>query len=68
MLIILLNLSLDTSYKYKRFSKVLLKKRFKLVLNKRNNTVAFNLNLVILSTKINLILEKKDCKKCINSL
>lgn len=60
---ILLNLGLDADYKQNRFSKTLLKKYFKFVLSKRNSTVAFDLDLVLLPAKIDSVVEKQNCKK-----
>lgn len=58
-----LDFNLDTGYKGGRFFETLAKKNLKFVLNKRNGTVVFNLGFVLLLVKIDLILEKQDCKK-----
>lgn len=58
-----LNLSLDAIYKYCRFSKTILEKSLKFILNKKNRTIAFNLNFVLLPAKVNLILEKQNYKR-----
>lgn len=39
------------------------KKDFTFFLSKKNNTVVFNLNLILLLVKFNSILEKQGCKK-----
>lgn len=52
---ILLNFSLNIYHKCDRFSKTLLEKGFKFVLYKKNNTIAFNLSLVLLSAEIDPI-------------
>lgn len=58
-----LNLNLDTNYKYSRLSKTLPEKGLKFILNKKNGTIAFNLSLVLLPVKIDLISEKYGSKK-----
>lgn len=63
MLEIPLNLGPDASYKQDRFPKILLEKELKFVLNRENSTVVFNLGLMLLPTKINLIAKKHSCKK-----
>lgn len=63
MLKISLNLSPNTNYKYSGFSKTLLKKTFKFVLSKKNDIIIFNLSLILMLTKFNLILEKQSYKK-----
>lgn len=60
---ILLNLSSDAIYKCNRFSKIILEKSLKFISNKKNYIVAFNLSFVLLSVKVNPILEKQDYKK-----
>lgn len=65
MLEIPLNLYLDVDYKQGRFSKILPKKSFKFVSCKKNNTIVFNLSFILLSAKVNLILEEESCKRYI---
>lgn len=60
---ILLNLGSDAGYKQGRFSEILPEKSLEFVLSKESNIVAFNLNLVLLSLKIDSILEKQSCKR-----
>lgn len=57
-----LNFDPDASYKQYKFSKTLSKKELEFVPNRKNNIVAFNLGLMLLLPKINLIAEKKNCK------
>lgn len=59
---ILLNLDLDTSYKQGRFPKTLLKKSLELILS-RGGIIAFDISLVLLLAKIDLIVEQQSCKK-----
>lgn len=58
MLRILLDFSPDAGYKGGGFSETLLKKSLKFVLNKKNNTVPFNLGLILWLVKIDFISEK----------
>lgn len=51
-----LNLSSDTSHEESRFSKVFLEKSFKFVSNKRDGTIAFNMDLTLLPAEVDLIL------------
>ena len=60
---ILLDLSLDVSYKQGRFSKALSEKSFKLVLSKRNGIIVFNLSFVLLPAEVDPISEKQGCKR-----
>lgn len=53
-----LNLSLDISYKQDEFFKILLEKNLEFVSSRRNNIVSFNLGLVLLLIKVDLIIEK----------
>lgn len=53
----------DAGHKDDRFSKALPKKSFKFVPSKRNNTIAFNLDLVLLPAKVDFILEEQSRKK-----
>lgn len=59
------NRNLDASYEQDRLSKTLWKKGFTFILNRKDNIVAFNLSLVLLSAEINLVTEKRGCKKSI---
>lgn len=58
-----LDLALDTSHKQVGFSKTLPKKSLKFVLSKKDGIVTFNLSFVLLPMEVNLVLEKKNCKK-----
>lgn len=60
---ILLNFSPNVGHKGGRFSKILLKKGLEFVLSKKDNTIAFNLGLVLLLIEVNLILEEQSHKK-----
>lgn len=60
---ILLDLSLDASYKSGRFLETLAKKSNEFVPNRMDSIVIFNLSLVLLPTEIDLILEEQGCKK-----
>lgn len=66
-LLLVLRISLDfnpnTSYKGAGFFEFLLEKDLEFVLNKRNNIIVFNLDLILLPTKSHPILEKRVCKK-----
>lgn len=62
---ILFYFSLNASYKSGEFFKTLLKKDLKFVLYKRDSIVIFNLDLMLLLVKINLITEKQGCKKIV---
>ena len=50
-------------YKCSRFSMTLLKESFEFVLCESSNPVLLNLNLVLLSAEVNLILEEQNCKR-----
>lgn len=63
MLEISLNFSLNISYKQDRFSEILLKKGFEFILSHKNNTVVFNLSLIFLLAKVDLIFYKKKLQK-----
>lgn len=58
MLRILLNFGLNTSYKQDEFFKALIETILEFALNEQDNSIIFNLNLVLLSTKVNLISKK----------
>lgn len=60
---ILLDLSLDINYKDSEFSKTLLEKDHDFVQSKGDDTVIFNLGLVLLPAKINPIPEKQSYKR-----
>lgn len=60
---ILFKLNLDAGYIYSRFSKTLLEKSLIFVTNKKNNIIVFNLSLMLLLAKIDLIPEKQSYKK-----
>lgn len=60
---ILLNLSPDAYYKCSRFLKILLEKNFKFVLNRKNTTIPFYLNLALLFIEVNLVSKKLSYKK-----
>lgn len=47
----------DTSHKQSRFSKTLLDKNLKFVLNRDSSTVVFNLGLILLPAKVDPIPE-----------
>lgn len=55
------DLSPDTGHKSSRFSETLLEKSLKFILSRQNNTVTFNLNLVLLLVKV--ISKKQSYKK-----
>lgn len=54
-----LDLNPDTGDKSGRFFKALSKKSLELVLNKRDSIIIFNLNLMLLPSKVDPILEKQ---------
>lgn len=58
-----LNLTPNIVYKCSKFSEAFPKKCLKLVLSGRNGHVTFDLGLILLSVKVNPILEKQSCKK-----
>lgn len=60
---VLLNFNPNTSYKYSRFSKILLKKDFKFFSNNENNIITFNLSFILLLIKINLIKKNNAVKR-----
>lgn len=60
---ILFDFSSDAYYKYNRFFKTLLEKSLEFVLYKKDGIIVFNLSLVLLPAKIDLITEKQNCKK-----
>lgn len=58
-----LNFGLDAGYKQGRFPKILSKKGLVFVLNRKYSIVTFDLSLMKLPAKINLIIEKRGCKR-----
>lgn len=58
-----LNFDLNAGYKQDRFYKILLKKDLEFSLSKGGGTIAFDLSLMLLSAKINLVAEEQSCKK-----
>lgn len=62
MLKISLNLGLDTSYKLGRFSKTLLEKGLKFILNRRS-AIIFDLSFVLLPVGTDLVAKKQSCRK-----
>lgn len=58
-----LDLSLNVGYKRYRFFKTLPEKGFDFVLNEKDNTIIFNLSLILLQLEVDLIAKKQDCKK-----
>lgn len=63
MLRLLVDFSLDVSYKQYRFSKILLGKSLKFVPSKRGGINILNLGLVLLLIELDHILEKQNGKK-----
>ena len=63
MLEISLDLGPDASYKQGGFSEILLEKGFKFVSSSGDGIVAFNLSFVLLSAKVNPILEEQGRKE-----
>lgn len=57
-----LNLGLDISYKQGEFSITLPDKGLKFVPSKKNDTVVFNLDFMLIPAEIDFILEKRDYK------
>lgn len=58
-----LNFKPDTGHKHNRFSKTLLKKDFKFVLSRRDNTIVFNLSFILLLIQNNPNLKEQSYKK-----
>lgn len=58
-----LNLSPNASYKQDKFPKILLKKDFEFILNKRGNIILFDLNFILLLREIYLVIKKPNNKK-----
>lgn len=56
-----LNFCLDIGHKRDKFSKILLEKDLKFILNKGDGTVMFNLSLVLLLVEVDFILAKQGC-------
>lgn len=57
------NLSPDIDYNLDRFFKILPKKNLKVVLSKRDNIIVFDLSFILLTSKIDSIIDKQSCKK-----
>lgn len=64
-LILKISLNLDSyvGYKHSRFSKTLSEKGLKFVFRKKGNSIALNLNLVLLLAEVDSVLEKQNCKE-----
>lgn len=62
MLGFLFNLGPDASHKQDEFSKALLEKGLKFVPSSGDGTIALNLDFLLLSLKVGLILEEQSCK------
>lgn len=60
---ITLNFDSDAGYKEDRFFKILSKKSLKFVLSRGNSIVALDLGFIILLVEIDLIANKRSCKK-----
>lgn len=60
---ILFNFYLNIGCKQGGFFETLLKKNLKLLLNKRDDTIAFNLSLILLLAKVDFISKKQGCKR-----
>lgn len=60
---ILFILSLDIGYKYNRFFKTLSEKSFEFIWSKGDNTIVFNLSLVLLLIKVDHVPEKQSYKQ-----
>lgn len=63
MLRILLDLSPDANHKGGRFSKTLPEKSLEFVLIRGDDTIIFNLDLVLLAVKVASILEEQNYKR-----
>lgn len=63
ILSIFFNYTPDAIHKHGRFSKVFLKKGFKLVQSQKNSFIIFDSGLILLPAKVDLIPKKQDCKK-----
>lgn len=57
------NLGLNTSLKQSRFFQTLLKKNLEFVSNRKNSTITLNLDHILLSIEVDLIIEKQNYKK-----
>lgn len=58
-----LNLDLNAGYKWYGFFKILLKKNFKFISNRKDYIVAFNLGFMVLLIEVDFILKKKSRKR-----
>lgn len=63
MLGILLDLSLDASYKRGRFSKTLLEKSLKFLLSEGDSAVTLYLSLILLLAEVDLVSKKQGYKE-----
>lgn len=54
---------LNIGYKQDRFSKTLLEKDLRFVLNRKDGIVTFNLSLVLLLAEVDSVAKKQSCKK-----
>lgn len=59
---ILLNLCLDINHKQGGFSEIFLKKSLEFFPSKGDDTIVFNLSLVLLPAKIDPLAEKQGCE------
>lgn len=60
---IALNLCSNVGHKQSRFFKVLLKKSFEFIPNKRSNAITFYIDLILLPAEIDLLSKKQSHKK-----
>lgn len=60
---ILLNFAPDAVHKRNKFSNVFPKKGFKLILSGKSGPIIFDLSLMLLSAKVDLIPEEQGCKR-----
>lgn len=58
-----LDLSLDASHENNGFSKALLKKDLKFIPIRRDGTIAFNLDLMLLPAGVDPISKEQGCKR-----
>lgn len=60
---ILLNFCSDISYKQDKFFEILSKKSLEFIFNRENNTIAFNLSLLLLLVKVDSITKERGYKR-----
>lgn len=60
---ILLNFGLDAGHNQDKFPKTLIEKKLKFVLSKKNSIIVFDLGLILLQAKIDLIAEEHSWKR-----